>query len=163
MLFRSQDGLWESSDYVTFQKIATPPASDPNAFMPVPMQNGFNSDGMASMEAYNGAIWCGSSTSGKVYKVDIATSVPGNPVPSSKINRIFPNPFVTATTIYMTKPLVNATMTIYSSLGKEVKLIKNINGNTFTFDRGHLPAGLYYIQLNQNNRIIASDKMIIID
>jgi hypothetical protein len=158
----SQNGLWESSDYMTFVNIAPAPASDPNAFKPVPMTGGYNSDGNASMEAFNGAIWCGSSTNGKVYKVDVATSVHEN-TQGLAFDRISPNPFTSSASFQTTKPMENATMTIYSSLGQVVKIIKNINGSSFTFDRDELPNGLYYVQLSQNNITIASDKMIITD
>jgi hypothetical protein len=155
----SQNGLWESSDFTTFTNIAAPPASDVNAFMPVAITGGYNSDGLASMEPYNGAIWCGSSTNGKVYKVDVATSV--HEANQDLTFGIYPNPFSTSTSFQTTKPMENATLTIYSSLGQVVKVVKNINGNSFTFDRDDLPGGLYYVQLSQNNITIASEKMII--
>jgi hypothetical protein len=162
MYILAQNGLWESSDQTNFTQIATPPASDPNAFMPVPVTGGFNSDGLASMEPYNGAIWCGASTSGKVYKVDIATAIHENAA-QTKFDNIYPNPFATSTSFHTTKPMNHATMTIYNAFGEVVKVVQNIDGTSFTFERGSLPAGLYYVQLNENGETIASDKMIIAD
>jgi hypothetical protein len=159
----SQNGLWESSDYINFTQIAAPPTSDPNAFMPVPVTGGYNADGMASMEPFNGSIWCGSSRNGKVYKVDLTTSVPEVPVNDMKFEKIFPNPFVISATFHTALPLVNATMTVYNLFGQVVKFADNINGSLFILNRDDLPSGLYYVKLTQQNVIIATDKINITD
>ena len=158
----SQNGLWESSDFTNFTQIATPPSSDPNAFMPVPVSGGYNSDAQASIEAYNGSLWCGSSMNGKVYNVTVsATAVPEKPNHDLKFESIYPNPFTAFTNFYTTKPMDNATMIIYNSLGESVRVVKNINGSSFTISRDNLPNGIYSVQLSLDNITIASDKMII--
>lgn len=159
----SQNGLWESSDYVNFQQIATPPSSYPNAFMPVPVASGgYNADGMASMEPFNGSIWCGSSLNGKLYKVDVATAVP-EVKNDMQFEKISPNPFSASASFYIAAPLVNASMTIYDSFGRALKTVEGINGNSFTVNRDDLPIGFYYVQLMQQGRMIAADKIIITD
>lgn len=156
-------GLWESSDHITFTLIAPVPPNAPDAFGPLPVSGGYNADARASMIAYNGSIYCGSSTNGKVYKVDITTSVPEAPAQNLKLKNIYPNPFTTSATVHTTNPMVNATMTIVNSFGQAVKTVQNINGTSFTINRDNLPAGLYSIQLRQDNGTVASDKMIITD
>ncbi len=152
-------GLWESSDQTTFTLIAPVPTSAPDVFGPLPVTGGYNADARASMVAFNGAIYCGSSTNGKVYKVDVATSVHENQ--QSLTVEIYPNPFTTSATFHTARPMENATMTIYSSLGQAVKVVQNINGNSFTLDRADMPSGLYYVQLSQDKVMVASEKMII--
>jgi len=76
---------------------------------------------------------------------------------------IYPNPFSSETTIKTFKNLQNATLTIYSTIGKELKTIKNISGQTIKLNKDNLPIGLYFIRLTQDNKIIATDKLVIID
>jgi len=76
---------------------------------------------------------------------------------------IFPNPFSTQTTLHADKILKYATLSVYNSFGQEIKQIKNISGQTITFHRDILPSGLYFIRLTQDNKTIATDKLIIID
>lgn len=90
---------------------------------------------------------------------------------------ISPNPFSTQTTVSVRtfshqagNSIKNATLAVYNSLGQEVKLIKNISGETITFHRDNLPSGLYFIQLIQNNltddrsgKIVTTNKLVIID
>lgn len=76
---------------------------------------------------------------------------------------IFPNPFISSTTIQTIVNLKNATLTIYDSYGQAVKQIKNISGQTVSLSRDNLPSGLYFIRLKEENKIIAVKKLIITD
>jgi hypothetical protein len=75
---------------------------------------------------------------------------------------IYPNPFSVQTTFHTSKNLTRATLTVYNS-ERIVKQIKNISGQTFTFQRDNLSSGLYFINLSQDGKIIASDKLLITD
>ena len=75
----------------------------------------------------------------------------------------FPNPFSTATTLQISDNLKNATLTICNTYGQTVKQINNISGQTVTLYRDNLPSGLYFMHLIAENKIIASDKLIITD
>jgi hypothetical protein len=75
---------------------------------------------------------------------------------------IYPNPFSVQTTFHTSENLTGAILTVYNS-GKIVKQIKNISGQTFTFQRENLSSGLYFISLSQNGKIVASDKLLITD
>jgi photosystem II stability/assembly factor-like uncharacterized protein len=76
---------------------------------------------------------------------------------------IYPNPFSTQTILQTEKTLANATLTLYNSLGQQVKQIINISGQTVTLHRDNLSSGLYYLQLTQDNQTIATDKLVITD
>ena len=76
---------------------------------------------------------------------------------------IFPNPFSSTTTLKTTNNFRNATLTVYNSYGQAVKQIKNISGKTVTLHRDNLPSGLYFLQLTENNKVIATSKLIIAD
>jgi hypothetical protein len=77
--------------------------------------------------------------------------------------QVSPNPFTSHTTINVSNGIRNATLTVYNLYGQQVKQIKNISQQTFTLHQDHLPSGLYYISLMQNNKIIATDKLVITD
>ena len=93
---------------------------------------------------------------------DLVLSINSNDPNSNQI-RIFPNPFRTETTLQTDKNFKNATLTVYNLYGQEVKQIKNISGQTVTLTRDNLPSGLYFIRLTQDNKILATDKLVITD
>ena len=76
---------------------------------------------------------------------------------------IYPNPFSYVTTIKTDLYLKNATLTIYNTLGQEIRIIKNISGQETTLHRDNLLNGIYFIRVTQDNKVIASDKLVIAD
>ena len=76
---------------------------------------------------------------------------------------LYPNPFSTQTTLQTHKFLNNATLTVYNCFGQTVKQIKNISRQTVFLSRDNLASGLYFIWLSQDNRVIATNKLVIID
>lgn len=76
---------------------------------------------------------------------------------------IFPNPLSTQSILQVSNSLNDASIIIYNLFGQQVKEIKNIYGQTFTLSRGNLPVGMYFIQLKQDNRVVAIEKIIITD
>jgi len=77
--------------------------------------------------------------------------------------KFYPNPLVSTTTLQFDKSINNATLTFYNSVGHLVKQIKNITGQTFTFNRDNLPCGVYFTRLTLDNKTIITEKLIIID
>ncbi len=75
----------------------------------------------------------------------------------------YPNPFSTRSILQSNKVLKEATLSLYNSLGQQVRQINNIGGKTVAINRDNLPIGLYYFQLTQDNQTIATDKLVIID
>jgi len=76
---------------------------------------------------------------------------------------IYPNPFSNSTIIQVDGPLANATLIVYNVFGQAVKQINDISGQTITIQRDNLSAGLYFVRLMQDNRLLASDKIVITD
>lgn len=78
----------------------------------------------------------------------------------------FPNPFNPTTKIYYTLPLEGIVkITIYNSVGQEVKLLLNefklIGSYTVDFDGSDFSSGIYYYRLESNNLAI-TNKMLLI-
>jgi hypothetical protein len=59
--------------------------------------------------------------------------------------------------------LKDATLTIYNIHGKQVLSIKNISGQTIELQRDNLPGGVYLVRLMQENKVIATNKLVITD
>jgi hypothetical protein len=76
---------------------------------------------------------------------------------------IFPNPFSSQTTLHSDNILKNATLTVCNTYGQTIRQIKNISGQTFTFNRDNLPAGLYILRMMQDNKTLATEKILIAD
>jgi hypothetical protein len=76
---------------------------------------------------------------------------------------VYPNPFFSSTTFKTDIILKVATLTIYNIYGKQVLKITNISGQTIELQRDNLPCGVYLMRLTQENKLIATDKLIITD
>jgi hypothetical protein len=76
---------------------------------------------------------------------------------------VYPNPFNVETKLEAPNHVNNATMIVLNCFGKTVAQLDNINGSTIVFNRNDLPSGLYFVQLKENNKIIASTKLVITD
>lgn len=76
---------------------------------------------------------------------------------------IFPNPFSMQTTLQTDYSLKDARLTVYNSFGQPVVQKANISSQTIILERNNLPNGIYLIRLTQNNKVIASEKLIIKD
>lgn len=74
---------------------------------------------------------------------------------------VFPNPFSAQVTLLTTISLNNATLRIDDCMSQTVAQIENINGQTITLNRGNLPAGIYFVHLSQDNKLLATRKIII--
>jgi len=74
---------------------------------------------------------------------------------------IYPNPFSTQTVLQTDNSFHNATLTVDNCFGQTVAQMKNISGQTVTFSRGNLPCGMYFIQLTEGSKTLATGKVII--
>ena len=77
--------------------------------------------------------------------------------------QISPNPFSSQTVIHLSIPLKKATLTLFNSSGKMVKIRKNISGQAITLSRNNLPSGLYFFSLADGNESFKTGKVIITD
>jgi Secretion system C-terminal sorting domain len=76
---------------------------------------------------------------------------------------ISPNPFSRQAALQAATPLKNASLAVYNSVGQTVRRMDNLAGQTISFHRDNLPSGLYFILLMQDDKVIATDKLVIID
>ncbi|MFA5195647.1 MAG: T9SS type A sorting domain-containing protein [Bacteroidales bacterium] len=76
---------------------------------------------------------------------------------------IYPNPFSTQSILHSDNPLKSAILTVYNVYGQAVKTIENINGQSVTISRDYLQKGIYFLQLIQEKKIIATEKLIFSD
>jgi len=147
----SQNGLWESSDGINFTNIAGAPASYPNAFMPVPIASGgYNSDGMASMQAFNGALYCGSSLNGKVYKVTVTTTS------APELSVGFTQYQVTDhSVIFDIETNTFVGLRVYNLLGSVVKNIpsENVSSGRHEINLGELKEGMYLLEATVGSEV----------
>jgi len=82
---------------------------------------------------------------------------------NKSVINIYPNPFSSETTVQANIPMKNATLTVHNDLGQQIMQLKNIYGNTVSLSRGGLPSGLYFIRLTEDNKILATKKIIVQD
>jgi hypothetical protein len=76
---------------------------------------------------------------------------------------ISPNPFTTTTVITADRELNNAQLLVYNPLGQLVRQVKNIHENELVFSRDNLESGIYFLQLIEEGKLVASRKLIIAD
>jgi len=110
-------------------------------------------------------IGVGNTDSAFVIKVDMNDIITGLSIPELPENFTFytyPNPFSLQTTLHTNRPLTNATLSIYNTFGQLVNQMNSISGQTINLQRDNLPAGLYFIHITQENKMICQ-KIIISD
>jgi hypothetical protein len=74
---------------------------------------------------------------------------------------ISPNPFTTQAVISFSSPVYNATFSLYNLLGEKVIGAADINGESFQFNRGNLPSGVYVFEVREKNKNIARGKAVV--
>lgn len=144
-------GLWESSDQTTFTLIAPVPSAAPDAFGPLPVPGGYNADARASMLVYNGAIYCGSSTNGKVYKVTVGTSTAVNESPVSSIQHTVTDHSV----IFHLENSTSVDLRVYDLCGSLVKEMPfgTVGAGNHEIDLAELKNGFYLLQALVGNEV----------
>jgi acetyl esterase/lipase len=93
---------------------------------------------------------------------DIVTSTNEKIAAETKIS-IYPNPLSSAATLQLPGNYDHATLIIFNSNGQIVKQMKNISARTIVLNRDNLPSGIYYMRLIQDDKMSATDKIVIID
>lgn len=76
--------------------------------------------------------------------------------------RVYPNPFQAQTTLETSIEMKDALVMLSNCYGQVVREIKGMNGHTFVLDRSNLPSGLYFIQLVQAEKVIATKKLMLL-
>jgi len=115
---------------------------------------------------YSGTLNCFVHNGQTIYPDTITTCeivTHANEVKSVQSFLISPNPFITQTSIQSNQYFNNAILTVYNSVGQQVKQIKNIIGQTVTLNRDKLPGGMYFFHVTQNDKTISTGKLVITD
>ncbi len=110
----------------------------------------------------NDSTLTGTPLNGTIYKFCTTGSGIFDNASSHSVD-ISPNPFSSSTTLQTSNLFHNATLTVDNCFGQTVKQIKNISGQTVVLSRDNLGSGLYFVRLTEENKIIAVDKLVIID
>lgn len=101
------------------------------------------------------------TTHNKIGKFNgVILSEPVNYNKSNKIE-IYPNPATEKINVKSNETIVS--IQVFDVQGRLIKNIKDINSRFHTFDRGDLENGLYYYQINSQNGISASGKLVLTD
>lgn len=82
---------------------------------------------------------------------------------NQRVVNISPNPFSNEAIIFLNQPFLKQTfsITVFSLLGKEIIKIKLISSET-KIERGHLPSGIYFYKVqNENGSMQETGKIII--
>ncbi len=75
--------------------------------------------------------------------------------------KIYPNPFTLKSTFETNATFTSATLKVFNMQGQLVKETKNLSCNKIFFDQGSIQAGMYYLQLLETDKTIASGKIVI--
>jgi len=75
--------------------------------------------------------------------------------------KILPNPLSSDAILKTNSSLQDAILTFYNTLGQVMRTLMNISGKEIKIYRDNLPAGIYFLQLTQDNKLISREKIII--
>lgn len=81
-------------------------------------------------------------------------------IASNSIVQLFPNPFTLQTRIDLNADYKNGTLKVVDILGEELRSMQ-FSGKEIIFKKEELKAGIYFIQIISENKIIATNKIII--
>lgn len=124
---------------------------DPYIYMICSAQNGVN--------IYNHNIASGSST-----PTDCSAILSIEDLNYLKNQTTFtPNPFKTQLLISTNNRFENSTLKLYNAIGQLIKETQHIKGKQIVLQRDNLKSGIYFIQLSENGKTIATKKIIIAD
>lgn len=90
----------------------------------------------------------------------ITTGIENNMDETADIS-VYPNPFTSTATLSTQSVLKNASCVIYDVLGKEIKRMDNLNGDSISIDRTNMRNGIYFCRLSQGSTFIGSKKIIV--
>ena len=83
--------------------------------------------------------------------------------PEKKKVNVFPNPISIQATLSVESDVNAATIKIYNFYGQKMREIEYVKGEKIVVFREDLPAGTYFLTLNQNAVIISVEKILILE
>jgi D-alanyl-D-alanine carboxypeptidase len=87
----------------------------------------------------------------------------GTTAPPSQAFTLAPNPVRTRATLSLTAPVRDATLSFFNAFGQKMWEKTGLSGQTFDIERGILPAGLYFFDLQENGRTALGGKVWMMD
>lgn len=76
---------------------------------------------------------------------------------------ILPNPMSGSSRLVSRQAMNEASIYLYNSAGQMVREIEKVSGEMIELQRENLPAGQYFINIIENQKVIYSDQLIIVD
>jgi hypothetical protein len=99
---------------------------------------------------------------GYLVKYDVTPLAVGHhKVERTQSAQVFPNPVSTSATIISPVMLTSGELEIVDAVGRVVKQYESLSGDSFTFNRGNLPSGMYGYRIREYGTVIASGKMMV--
>lgn len=77
--------------------------------------------------------------------------------------QLSPNPVQSYTIISTNEEFNNAALSLYNSLGQQVRQVKNINGSAYTLYREDLATGIYFLQISPNGKSKPIQKILVVN
>jgi hypothetical protein len=74
---------------------------------------------------------------------------------------IGPNPTSGQLNIYSNRYLSNATVKVLNILGEQITRYESVTGQDINLHLQHIPQGIYFIQVYENGRMLANDKVVV--
>ncbi len=102
----------------------------------------------------------GNKTDTSIVTVNTATGITSY---DKNVLEVFPNPFSDYTTIQLNSSIINAELNIYDVYGQKIRMVNNITGDQLKIERGDLNSGIYFYELKQDDKNIATGKLVITD
>jgi hypothetical protein len=105
----------------------------------------------------------GTSGSVGIDSVTLFNPNSSNNLVNDHIINIYPNPFHSTATIQSAVHLNQASIVMYHAVGQQVNQWDHISGQNISISRENLPQGLYFICIKEGNKILAIEKVNIVD
>jgi hypothetical protein len=75
--------------------------------------------------------------------------------------QVFPNPMYDEATVVLADGMTDVSFSLFNATGQEVKRMESISINTFTFQKGNLPKGIYFFRVEDVSGKYATGKISI--
>jgi len=104
----------------------------------------------------------------RVYAFDDIT-ISENPLSINNFNNlengfsIFPNPSIESAIFTSDIALENANISIFNLQGQKLIEIKNLKGKTFQLHKVELNKGIYFVNITENNKLLATERFVVAD
>jgi ligand-binding sensor domain-containing protein len=113
-----------------------------------------------SLAASDSSIFAGTEPGG-LWMFPLSEIVGNKEIGNNYDFTIIPNPFTNSSILKLSKPLQNATLTIYNILGNEVNRLQNLKGSEIQITRKDLKSGMYFFRLMDKNGFVGNGKLLI--